>query len=310
MTIQGIIKGYADPADSHRNLLLIGRGDKYAIVKDGATVDQLKSLSLGQLRFASAARKHVAADWRSVREVATDAVGGLHVRELGNETPGDLLTPLAPQSWLNKPQRLFLESYDDGQFAHLSSMATETEFRAELELCGDGLVKFFINELSTSEDCTDMAIARSRIERVMGQIAEVADAFETESQWDGTVYVCVTGNASDSEDEELQGIYQVSIIGHEDVDLSNIDHQSATAKAVLDCFHQNIGISNLEDFETNVLLENGQSIYEGEESSTLDIEAHMHGSIAEQYAPAEVWEAFHQARQSNGHQRSSADRAN
>ena len=315
MAIQGIITGFADPTDHSRNLILVGRGDGYALVKNGRTLEpiyltltELKNLSLATMRFNILARRHVGADWLEVREVATDAMGNTQVRELGAKVPVGLLDPRPPQVWLNKPQRLFLENYEDGEFARLLGAATENEFRTELAHCGDGLARFFIAELANYSDCSDMETARNRLATAVRQIEYVSKAFSADSQWDGVVYICVTGDATDSEDEAVPGVYEIAIDDSENIDLSDPDHQNAVAKAALDCFHSKIAIGTLDDFQITVLLEDGTTLSEDAVPSQLELTAHLDGAIDPDSAPAAVREAFNQAVQACAQQRDSTER--
>lgn len=317
MAIQGIITGFADPTDHSRNLILVGRGDGYAIIKNGRIADlhnlklaELKNLSLATMRFNILARRHVSADWLEVREVATDAMGNTQVRELGAKAPAGLLDPLPPQAWLNKPQRLFLENYEDGEFARLLGAAAENEFRTELAHCGDGLVRFFIAELANYSDCSDMGTARNRLATAARQIELVSKAFSADSQWDGVVYICVTGDATDSEDEAVPGVYEIAIDDSENIDLSDPDHQNAVAKAALDCLHSKIAIGTLDDFQITALLEDGSTLSEDAVPSQLELTAHLDGAIDPDSAPAAVREAFNQAVQACAQQRDSTERGN
>lgn len=76
----------------------------------------------------------------------------------------------------------------------------------------------------------------------------------------GRSYVVrVTGNPSGVEDEEIPGRYAVTVRG----DLEEAHHITA----VLDCFHQHIGIASLDDFDVAVLDEHGNSCAEPDEPS-------------------------------------------
>lgn len=39
MAIQGIITGFADPKDPQHNVIVVGRGDRYTLVKDGVETE-------------------------------------------------------------------------------------------------------------------------------------------------------------------------------------------------------------------------------------------------------------------------------
>ncbi len=75
-----------------------------------------------------------------------------------------------------------------------------------------------------------------------------------------TCYVHVSGEASEEEDEGVQGIYAISINLSEAVDLTQLsdDQKDKIAAAALDEFHDNQGISMLEDFSISVYLPTGE----------------------------------------------------
>lgn len=299
MAIQGIIKGFANPADTSQHVLLLGRGGGYSLVENGRYAGAPQAdLAIAQRAFAARARKQVRADWRQVTEIATDALGRTSVRALGGGGPSDLLRPTeANSAWLNKAQKLFLEAYDGGEFSHLASIEKEAEFRAEVSNCGDGLVKFFVAELAASEDCSGLETAISRVAKVQDQLVSVMAALTHGAlDWDGSVFVCVTGKASEEEDEEVPGVYQLSIRNADGIDLSNPDDQTAIAKAALDAFHDHIGIACLDDFDISVLLEDGTLIVEDEPASTLDLTASFEGACAlnERFVPPAVLAIYRQ----------------
>lgn len=80
-------------------------------------------------------------------------------------------------------------------------------------------------------------------------------------------YVRVTGDATDADDEGVQGIYQISVTLSKEVILADlsVDEKSKIATAVLDEFHDRQGIENLEDFSITALLPDGQEIFEGDD---------------------------------------------
>lgn len=60
-------------------------------------------------------------------------------------------------------QRVILDTYENGEFAHFKTMA-------ELKACGDSLIRFLVNECSTAEDCNDHDTAIHRLNSVISQV--------------------------------------------------------------------------------------------------------------------------------------------
>lgn len=87
MAIQGVIKGFADPADANAaNLLLLGQGSSYHVLASGVVVhsteDFDEALGLFDERSAPLCQDH----WLDVREVAIASVGGVKVLAVGQRT--------------------------------------------------------------------------------------------------------------------------------------------------------------------------------------------------------------------------------
>ena len=321
MAIQGIITGFADPADHSRNLILIGRGDGYVIIKNGISTDPATRTKIGAMtnRFSDLARRYVGVDWLAVRGAATDNLGHTRVTALGAKVPDDLLAPRPSQTWFNKPQRLFLENYDEGEFAHISNACTETEFRTAVAECGDGLVKFFITELADSESCKDLATAVTRMRAAQRQIDDVVEALESaaaDAQWDGAVFVCVTGKPSDDQDEEVPGVYIVNIRNGESVNLASPEHLNSVATATLNCFHEHYGIACLDDFEIVAMLEDGMVLTEADDhhdaAPMLALRASFVGRMDadDEEVPPPVAAAYRQAQDAAVAQRNNAEQGN
>lgn len=77
-------------------------------------------------------------------------------------------------------------------------------------------------------------------------------------------YVEVTGEATDEDDEGVQGFYLIQLQLSREIDLSkaSANEKSEIAKAALDCFHDHQGVCVLEDFEITTCLADGTCIYE------------------------------------------------
>jgi hypothetical protein len=100
------------------------------------------------------------------------------------------------------------------------------------------------------------------------------------------IYIIVTGEPSDDEDETVPGIYVVGV----SKELTSGDQR----EAVLDQFHLHIGISVLDDFEIEVVDETGKEldVIEEYESGSLEGEADFWGDINEDDAPAAVFAIY------------------
>lgn len=90
-------------------------------------------------------------------------------------------------------------------------------------------------------------------------------------------YVAVTGEPSDAEDDEIPGVYQLEVQLPSPVDLAALTPaiETAIAKAVLDEFHESVGIACLDDFDIQVLLPDGTPISEADLGE--DLEAALSG---------------------------------
>ena len=98
-------------------------------------------------------------------------------------------------------------------------------------------------------------------------------------------YVEVTGEASDEDDEGVQGFYLVQLKLSRTVSPDELSEgeQSEIAKAVLDSFHDHQGISVLDDFEISVFLPNGEEVMEEDDvlETGLVIHADHQGQVNE-----------------------------
>lgn len=71
----------------------------------------------------------------------------------------------------NEFQKQIIAAYNGGD--HL------VETPADVDDCGDGLLKFLLAELSTSEDCDSLETAHKRVETSIRQLQEVLSALES-----------------------------------------------------------------------------------------------------------------------------------
>lgn len=76
------------------------------------------------------------------------------------------------QLTLNDVQRKVIEVYGKGDFSHVT-------MQQELDECGDGLFRFLMVELSSSEDCTDVETACQRVANAIGDLENVLQHLET-----------------------------------------------------------------------------------------------------------------------------------
>jgi hypothetical protein len=103
---------------------------------------------------------------------------------------------------------------------------------------------------------------------------------------DVPVWVAVSGEPSDSEDQDVPGIYLVLV----DASLSD----GEKAGAALDEFHDSIGIEVLDDFAIRVFADDGRRLEQGEdyvERSKQHL-ARFCGSCGDDELPEAVLEAI------------------
>lgn len=100
------------------------------------------------------------------------------------------------------------------------------------------------------------------------------------------VYVIVTGEFSDPEDEGVQGIYEVAVPGSL--------RGGSMREAVLDQFHDHVGIGVLDDFEITVVDGDGNplEVLENYNNGSLGHLADYRGGIDPEDAPAAVANLF------------------
>jgi hypothetical protein len=97
-------------------------------------------------------------------------------------------------------------------------------------------------------------------------------------------YVCTKGTPTEPEDTEVPGISVVT------VNISKAPTDGEIAGAVLDEYHDSIAIAMLDDFEIDVLSEDGTVLYQSEdyEERSLQEIADFEGMIEISSAPAPV----------------------
>lgn len=75
-----------------------------------------------------------------------------------------------PKKPFDDIQQVVVESYANGEFMGLQP--------AEVDDCGDGLLRFLLIELSKGEDCDSFETAIDRLETAIRQLRELSCAFE------------------------------------------------------------------------------------------------------------------------------------
>jgi hypothetical protein len=80
-----------------------------------------------------------------------------------------------PPPWINKVQAQALASYCDGEFKHMLDEHTVQAFEASVAECGDGLLKFLMQELSASEGADCMEEGLRRVAAAIDELRVVAD---------------------------------------------------------------------------------------------------------------------------------------
>jgi hypothetical protein len=87
--------------------------------------------------------------------------------------------PKPVPSTVNQAQAVLLQSYCKGEFAHMLDIADPEDLQRALASCGDGLLRFLMGELSSSEDCNDLATAEGRLAMALKDLEEVLGRMET-----------------------------------------------------------------------------------------------------------------------------------
>lgn len=89
MTIQGIIKGFANPTNLQEHVLLVGRGTRYTLIEDGRAKDASEDLDEGLCQINEAAKARCTPDWKQITGTSTDAMGHTMVTDIGRYSFGD-----------------------------------------------------------------------------------------------------------------------------------------------------------------------------------------------------------------------------
>jgi len=77
---------------------------------------------------------------------------------------------------INVFQHIFLNTFDNGAFAHLVQRPGPYVHSGDIESCGNPVVRMLMSELATTEDCTSKAIADARIGKIVLQLNEAREA--------------------------------------------------------------------------------------------------------------------------------------
>ncbi len=149
----------------------------------------------------------------------------------------------------------------DGNIIWVSSPQNIDRIREELTTLG-------VNGFVTAVEAMDMAhdLDLPGLDFILPkdyeQLAEKVREVSTDKVSEFSCFVNVTGEASDPDDDEIPGVYEVEITLEQPVVLAELTdaQRSMIASAVLDEFHENNGIENLEDFSIEAFLPNGIEI--------------------------------------------------
>lgn len=87
--------------------------------------------------------------------------------------------PKLVPSTVNQAQAVLLRSYCKGEFAHMLGIGAPAALKQALDSCGDGLLRFLMVELSTSEACLDLADAEDRLAMAIKELEAVQGRMET-----------------------------------------------------------------------------------------------------------------------------------
>lgn len=96
------------------------------------------------------------------------------------------------KSYINGSQGACLAMFGNGDFAHLAESTSEEEFKSGVQESGDGLLRFLITELATSEGCDSIAEAINRVHLAIAELLQVQQALEKELDKVSDTHVRVT----------------------------------------------------------------------------------------------------------------------
>ncbi len=96
------------------------------------------------------------------------------------------------KSWINAAQAVCLSLYATGDFEHLLDSPSEGEFNKGVEESGDGLLRFLMTELATSEGCGSITEAMNRVHMAIEDLQGVKRNLEKELDKVSDTHVRVT----------------------------------------------------------------------------------------------------------------------
>lgn len=124
-------------------------------------------------------------DWVAVLQAGADEITAEGCVEAAHKeiqrqlvSMGLAQAPDEPPTDLNAFQRAVLTRYAMGEFEHLTEPMSQKAFDEELARSGDGLLRYLVVELATSEGCTDDAEALRRIETTLDEVHAIRGAIE------------------------------------------------------------------------------------------------------------------------------------
>lgn len=77
---------------------------------------------------------------------------------------------------LSESQAVVLASFCKGEFAHLGDARTVEEFERGIKACGNGLLRFVMQELSDDEDGGSVECGLDRVNAAVDELRNLADA--------------------------------------------------------------------------------------------------------------------------------------
>ena len=96
------------------------------------------------------------------------------------------------KSYINASQAACLAMFGSGDFAHLAQSTSEEEFKKGVEESGDGLLRFLMTELATSEGSDSITEAMNRVHFAIEELQHVKEALEKELDKVSDTHVRVT----------------------------------------------------------------------------------------------------------------------
>ncbi len=96
------------------------------------------------------------------------------------------------KSYINASQATCLAMFGNGDFGHLADSSSEEEFRLGVQESGDGLLRFLMTELATSEGSDSITEAMNRVHLAIEELQQVKAALEKELDKVSDTHVRVT----------------------------------------------------------------------------------------------------------------------